>query len=90
MKKRRLLARIEELERRLAEVEARPRPALPPIRLDPPPHVPAPHWVAPWWSIVPPSGSGSFTVTCTNGMPTTVNTTAGQVQAWIANPQHGM
>ncbi len=57
MRKRELLGRIEELERRIAEIEAKPLPMHPPIVVYPQPSV-APYWT-PYYSVpVITSGTG--------------------------------
>lgn len=75
MRKRDLLNRIEELERRLADVEARPMPALAPIHVPiyPQPTV-APYW-NPGWVVTSGAGTSGFVhgVTATNA--TTLNST---------------
>lgn len=88
MKKRELLTRIEELERRLADVEAKPAPVLPPITVPYPVYPPYPTY-QPWWGIFPPT-IGQQTITVGTPDPVTTSTTVGQVNAWIANPLQGM
>ncbi len=50
MKRSKMKSRIEELERRVQELEARPLPLLPPIT------VPAAAPLGGWWGIYPPTG----------------------------------